>query len=1199
MERRIKESSESASEATDASQLGIAGLTGFLRPAGSVDAAELTAGTRLGDVTIVRLIAEGGMGRVYEGLQGNPCRAVAVKVIRLGLLSQAATKRFEHEAHILGRLTHPGIARIYSAGVHEHGGCPLPYFVMEYVEDGRPITAYAAGRGLSIRDRVRLFQGACAAVAHGHQRGVIHRDLKPGNILVDATGQPKVIDFGVARNTDGDVALTTLHTDAGALVGTLQYMCPEQFDGSADEIDVRADVYALGVVLYELLTGRLPYDLRRQAVYEAARVVKEVDPKSLATVDRRLRGDLDTIVGTCLEKDRTRRYSSAAELEADLGRYLRGEPIMARSPTLVSSLTRFARRHRVATTAAAGITTALVLATVGISIYAVRAERERQIAVGERERADTASREAREQLYVANLRSLRGCLESRNGRLGRSLMTDTLAIAGMPPPLELRMLAGAFDDALAVLKPGATPVAGLAYGPDGTTLAVLAFLRPGAPLPPPTTKRPHSRADRKSQPAFFLGSASVDRGKPRTLTLYDSGRHTSVAGRPADTEPWLDAWLVSQGATVPGMADADGGPEILAAAPDGRVQAVQRAEGRLCIHAQGDVGEPIVLEEHRGRVKSVAFSGDGSRVAAVTPTGQLSMWDATTGRLIGRIGSAATRIESFQFSPDGSRIAAVIHVKQQLEEIVIHDTTSASHLATITRSHELGLQGLGTDGTLVAFSPDGARIVTTCHEHELRVWSTADGSLIGTLRGHVTVVTALAFSPDGRQIASGAASGDVRLWNADSLELEHIRLGHESAVTSLAFHPDGETLASGEHGGAVRLWSRSAARPLATLRHAGGMPAVTFSPDGFVVAVACPENDAVELWHSRAVQRLQALPLAGRSVAQLAFSPRGDLIAAACSRAGADGDVLVWDARDGRLLATLGGQRLGADTVAFSADGSLVVTTSADDVAMVWEPRTGSRLMAAAAGPQSSLFKPGAVFGLDGSRMAFRKPAIFDSRSGEIAVPIGRQGTVTALAASDDGRLLAAGLAIGAVYVTDFATGKRVANLFGHADGVQSLAFSPDRRWLASGSRDGTIRLWDIETGVELRVFRGHEGRVEAVRFTPDGQRLVSSSTDGTVRIWHATRGHELASAPGQADHPRAFALSPAGDLLVTASERGGARIWGLSNADVMHARRELTAATVPAVERHPAAAVPEDATAASAPRAHAEMPQGRRDHGG
>ena len=1158
MERHATESPKPASEPIEASRFGAAGLTGFLRPESTIDAAELAVGTRLGDVTIVSLIAEGGMGRVYEGLQGHPCRTVAVKVIRPGLLSPAAVKRFEHEAHILGRLTHPGIARIYSAGVHDHRGCPLPYFVMEHVDAGRPITAYAADRSLSIRDRVQVFRDACAAVAHGHQRGVIHRDLKPGNILVDVTGQPKVIDFGVARSTDGDVALTTLHTDAGAFVGTLQYMCPEQFDGSADELDVRADVYALGVVLYELLTGRLPYDLRRRAVYEAARVVKESDPASLSTIDRHLRGDLDTIVGTCLEKDRTRRYSSAAELEADLSRHLRGEPIMARAPGLGDSLMRLARRHRVAAIAAASIAAALMATTAGISVYAVRAERERRIAVGERERADTASREATEQLYVANLRSLYGYVENRNTRLGRPLLADTLAIAGAPPPLELQVLAGAFDDALAVLQPATSPVTGLAYSADGGTLAVLTALRPGPPPPPPTAKRPHSRADRKSQPAFFLGSASVDRGKPRSLTLYDTDRHEQIDGQ-ADTASWLEAWLVFQGATLPGMADADAGDEILAATPDGRMQAVQRAEGRLCIQASG-LGEPIVLDDHRGRVKAVAFSGDGSRIAALAPTGTLSIWDATTGRFTGRFSRSGEGIEAFQFSPDGSRIAAVFDRKQRLEEVEIHDTTSGSLVATITRAHELGSPGLGQSGTLVAFSPDGARLVTTSNEHDLWVWNTADGCSAGTLRGHTAVVTALAFSPDGRQIASGAANGAVLLWSAESLSMEHTRLGHETAVTTLAFHPDGETLASGEHGGAVRLWSRSAVGPLATLPHAGGMTAVAFSNDGLVLAVAPTGRDAVELWDPRRLQRLHELPLAGRTVAAVAFSPRGDLVAAACSRAGADGDVLVWDTGDGRLLATLGGHARGADTVVFSADGSLLVTTSADDVATVWEPRTGQRLMAAAAGPQSNHSKPGAVFGLDGSRMAFRKPAIFDSRSGEVAAPLQPQGAVTAVAASDDGRLLAAGMAIGAVYVTDFATGRRIANLFGHASSVKALAFSPDRRLLASGSLDGTIRLWDIETETELLVIRGHEGSVETVRFTPDGRRLVSSSADGSVRIWHAARGHELASLPGQADHPRAIALSPAGDLLVTTSDDDGTRIWGLSNADVAAARREPTA---------------------------------------
>jgi serine/threonine protein kinase len=333
-------------ESIGGSGLSFSGLTEFLGGAAAADADVLQPGTRLGDVAIIRLLGEGGMGRVYEGLQGTPCRSVAVKVMRPGAVSRPAAKRFEHEAHILGRLTHPGIARIYSVGMQPLPGGTVPYFVMEYVDEGRPITEHAARLGLSIQDRVRLFREACLAVAHGHQKGVIHRDLKPGNILVDAAGQPKIIDFGVARTTNGDLSPTTLQTDAGQIIGTLRYMCPEQFDGPSDDLDVRADVYSLGLVLYELLAGRLPYDLKGRALYEVARVVREVEPAALSAVNPRLRGDLDTIVAKCLEKDRSQRYSTAAELEADLGRHLRGEPIAARPPLLLESLARLARRSR-------------------------------------------------------------------------------------------------------------------------------------------------------------------------------------------------------------------------------------------------------------------------------------------------------------------------------------------------------------------------------------------------------------------------------------------------------------------------------------------------------------------------------------------------------------------------------------------------------------------------------------------------------------------------------------------------------------------------------------------------------------------------------------------------------------------------------------------------------------------------------------
>ena len=360
-------------------------------------------GAELGDVTILRIIADGGMGRVYEGLQHKPRRTVAVKVIRSGIITPALMKRFEYESQVLASLTHPGIAQIHSVGLQNVAGGVVPYFVMEMIPNAKSLVDYARDHSLPTHARVALFRKVSEAVAYGHQKGIIHRDLKPGNILVGADGTPKVIDFGVARSTDADRALTTMHTNIGQLIGTLQYMSPEQFAAQPDELDVRADVYAMGVVLYELLAGRPPYDVTHKSVFEVAHVVRDVDPASLSSVNKSLRRDLATIVHKCLEKDRTRRYSSAAEVAADLGRYLVGEPITAAPMGLIDGVARLARRHRIAATAAATVFLALVGATLAVTTFAIRAEREKTLAVASRREAMLSAAEAQsnEQLAIA------------------------------------------------------------------------------------------------------------------------------------------------------------------------------------------------------------------------------------------------------------------------------------------------------------------------------------------------------------------------------------------------------------------------------------------------------------------------------------------------------------------------------------------------------------------------------------------------------------------------------------------------------------------------------------------------------------------------------------------------------------------------------------------------------------------------------
>jgi predicted Ser/Thr protein kinase/tetratricopeptide (TPR) repeat protein len=313
--------------------------------------------------TIIDELGRGGMGVVYCARQHHPKRTVALKVTRATLVSSSARRRFELEAELLARLEHPGIARIYASGIDPVTN--VPFFAMELVE-GRPLDEHA--RELSTRERLDLLAQVCDAVEHAHQKGIVHRDLKPSNILVDSGGKPRILDFGVARVTDTDVSITTLHTDVGALIGTVPYMSPEQAAGDPAEVDTRSDVYALGVIAYRLLTGRLPYNIENRLVHEAVRVIREQDPTPLSSVNRALRGDVQTIVHKALEKEKPRRYQSASALADDLRRYLDNIPIAARPPSATYQIRKFARRNQALV---AGLVATFVVLVAGIVVSTV------------------------------------------------------------------------------------------------------------------------------------------------------------------------------------------------------------------------------------------------------------------------------------------------------------------------------------------------------------------------------------------------------------------------------------------------------------------------------------------------------------------------------------------------------------------------------------------------------------------------------------------------------------------------------------------------------------------------------------------------------------------------------------------------------------------------------------------------------------
>jgi len=335
---------------------------------------------RVGQYHIKRAIASGGMGTVYEAEQEKPRRTVAVKLMRAGIASRTALQRFEYESQLLARLRHRGIAQVYEAGTHREGGVAVPYFAMELIVGARSVTDYAKEAKLGIREKMELFAEVCRAVHHGHQKGIIHRDLKPSNILVDSTGQVKIIDFGVARSTDSDMAVTTMLTNVGQLIGTLQYMSPEQCAADPDDIDIRSDVYALGLIYYEMLCERLPYDLRRTAIHQATRVIQEEQPPTFSSLNKRLRGDVETIGLKALEKDRDRRYQSASALVADIERFLNNEPISARPASAVYRFRKLVSRHK-APFAFVGVLFVLIIAFgAWMSLLYARAEQLRLLA---------------------------------------------------------------------------------------------------------------------------------------------------------------------------------------------------------------------------------------------------------------------------------------------------------------------------------------------------------------------------------------------------------------------------------------------------------------------------------------------------------------------------------------------------------------------------------------------------------------------------------------------------------------------------------------------------------------------------------------------------------------------------------------------------------------------------------------------------
>jgi len=868
---------------------------------------------------ILGFLGEGGMGVVYEARQSSPARTVALKVIRPGVTSPVAVQRFKHEGHLLGRLNHPGIAQIFEAGTTGQREGHQPFFAMELVE-GQTLTKHAEEQELSLRERLALLLRVCDAVSHAHLNNVIHRDLKPANILVDAGGQPKVLDFGVARATDGDVQVTTLYTAVGQIIGTLAYMSPEQVAGRPEDIDIRSDVYSLGVIGFELLTQRLPHDLSGKIVPEAARIIREAEPVSLGSVNASLRGDVETILGKAIEKDMGRRYQSAAELAADLRRFLADEPIHARPPTTFYQLRKFSQRNKAMAISIAIAFLGLLAGTVGATWQAVRATRSGRLAAIARDLARDAEDDAKERQAVAEYNAYVASIAAAAAALREHDVLQARRCLESAPRRyrnwEWDYLRANLDKSLLTFVGHERWIACIAFSPDGTQLASggkdrtvrIWDVRTGQIVRVLKGHARHVLAVSYSPNGDQLASASFG----GMIRLWDTATGMPTATLQGPTEG------------VTSLAFSPNGRRLLFGARDMTVRS-------WCLDTDENA---TILAELPDMVWSVAISPDGLRLVAGVRNSTAVILDASSGEELATLLGHSAEVKAVAFSSDGEQIATA-----SLDGAIrLWDAGSNEETANLT-GHRSGVLG-------VQFSPDGGFIASASKDCTLRIWSTSTGRQVSKHHGHANWLRAVAFSPDGSYLATASADRTLKLWSASDGEPRHVVCRHENWVRSVAFSPDGHFLASGSFDHTINLCDPASRREIATLSgHTGRVHFIVFNHEGTQLASAS-EDAVVKLWDVRDAREIASLRGHAKAVFGVAFCPADRLLASASK----DGTVILWDVASRAPIKKLSGHADWVTSVQFSPDGRHLLSASRDSTACVWDVATGSMTLRGHAG---------------------------------------------------------------------------------------------------------------------------------------------------------------------------------------------------------------------------------------------------------
>jgi eukaryotic-like serine/threonine-protein kinase len=978
----------------------------------------------LGDYDLIDRIGRGGMGVVYRARQRGIDRIVALKVIRTDRLEEMtmdqadeALVRFQTESRAVGRLEHDHIVPIYEFG--EVRGCY--FYSMRYIE-GQSVAEVLRGGPLPARRAAALIEPMARALAYAHGRSVVHRDLKPGNILVDGDDKPYVVDFGLAKLICEAQQLTKTQS----ILGSPPYMSPEQ-TRDPSRVGPAGDIYSLGATLYEMLGGRPPFHAADPI--ETLRQVREELPVALRQLNPAIPRDLETICLKCLEKEPARRYVSADALAADLRWFLDGEPIAARPITAAGRLARWANRRRL--TAALLASLALVAASgfAGVTWQWRRAEaRRHDLEVGAyfdhialAAEAIAAERLARaDQLLGECPESLRGWewhyLQRRRHVRPRVLSSRPGTLYGV------------------AFRPGRPSV--VAAGRHG---AVRVWCLDG---PETATDLPGVPADVTVRDADW---GRAPDGTERIVAACEDG-----AVRLWDKTPdgWTPRVLPGHRGAVTDVAFDASGTRIVSCGDDGTVL--------LCDAATG-----LILGSRRlsqAPIGGIAFSPDGRWIASCGDDRAVRLFDFESGE-VRILGSHDDSIPTVAFSPDGRRLAAV----DTEGSVVVREVDGG---ATV-----LKLEGHFDGVNSVAFSPDGSRIVTAGADGLVKLWDASTGREALTLRDHANQVEGLAFSRDGLAIASAGADGAVILWDASPLvELPALRPltmpGHTGIVVTVAVSQDGATIASAGADGLLHLWDAATGRPIGTKvpRSAQVPPerinALAFDPAGRFLASA-GRDQLIRIWDPAGGAERGALPGSTDRIIALAIGPGGRQVASG----GRDQVVRVWDVAGRREARRFGPLDDEIFAVAFDPTGRYIASAGADRLIQLWDLSAAdgsARRTLSGHGDQVN----GLAFSPDGRSLASvshdHTARIWDVASGRRSITLqGHASRVWGVAYSPDGRLLATAGGDQTVRLWSTSTGREWMILHGHTSRVYAVVFAADGRFLVSAGGDRTVRRWD------------------------------------------------------------------------------------------------------------------------------------------